>query len=307
MRKVNLVATIVIIVLVLTTGIAIAGMRPSAQYVPLHQMLRQAEGKDVGVIPLHGGIEIIEPYQEDSYSNRKDDGSWTYPREIVVKYRVYGIRKGKNPRVHIIVDDKPAIVANGTEVKVTFDRPGWHTIEAILCDHAGHVRRDKTAYDISRVYMGVGHNTVEGQYGRRKTRYYNFDRQPSLLWNITKTEYALANHNDVPLDFYLRHVQLDEKLGPWLKVVIDNEQYTYVKNWESYVFNRLEGGVHDITVQLCDRNGNYIPNATNHITHRITINPQPNYFTPRNAERNAKLTDRAKEKGTPVAPINGGH
>lgn len=306
MRYASLVALFVIFVLVLKSGVAGANLRSSAQYVPWHEILRVAKGAENNTT-AYGRIEIIQPNREDSYSLRNPDGSWTYPKEIVVRFRVTGVQDQKKPRVHIIVDDKPAIVAKGNQVKVSFDRPGWHTIEAILCDENGRVIRHKYAYDIARLYLGVGKNTVEGQYGLRKTRYYNFDRQPSLLWNITKTEYPLAKHHDVPLDFYLRDVQLDEKLGPWLKVVIDNERYTYIKSWNSYYFNRLEGGVHEITVQLCDRDGNYIPNATNHITHRITIKPQPNYFMPRSAERTAKITEKIKENGTPVPPLNGGH
>lgn len=307
MRKINLVNLFVVLVLVLSAVISMACIRPSAKFVPLNQMLRVAEGADFGVVNRPGGIEIIEPYQEDSYSQKDAKGHWVYPRDIVVKFRVYGLEDLSIRKVRIIVDDHPAIDATGSETKVSMDRPGWHTIVALLCDKDGRVLHYKNAYDISRIYMGVGKNTFEGQYGRRRIRYYNFDRQPSLSWNINSVNYPLDMHNNVPVDFYLRHIQLDEKRGPWIKVVLDNKEYTYIKNWNSYIFNRLEGGVHQISVQLCDRNGKYIPNATNHITHTITINPHLTYFTPNTAEETAKNSEFFKEFGTPVPPKNGGH
>jgi hypothetical protein len=93
--------------------------------------------------------------------------------------------------------------------------------------------------------------------------------QPFLFYSRPKGSYNITENSDILLDFYLVNCDLSES-GFKIKAKIAGYDFV-LTDWKPYVIRGLGEGIHTITLELVDGNGNTVNAPFNPVSRNISI------------------------------------
>jgi hypothetical protein len=93
--------------------------------------------------------------------------------------------------------------------------------------------------------------------------------QPHLFYSRPKGTYDIMAHKEILLDFYVVNCKLSES-GYSVRATIDQQEFR-ISEWTPYIIRGMEEGVHTITLELLDDQGNTVPSPFNPVSREIEL------------------------------------
>jgi hypothetical protein len=168
--------------------------------------------------------------------------------DVGVFLKVQGLPPDGGAHVHIMLDDQPPERVTDPMLPIVFHgvKPGSHVVRAFACDGDHISFKNRTAF--AMVWFKVA-GMGEG---------VTFDPAlPTLTLNLPAAACSRADEKNLPVDFLLSGLPLNDMNGWRVRVLLDGEQKFLLdaSNYIEVFLPSLAGGVHAVRLELMDGHG----------------------------------------------------
>lgn len=206
-------------------------------------------------------LTLVEPYSEKA--GTEDSVSFDFSLtayELGVQTDGADTRgianSGKGQHIHLIVNNGPYSAHYDPKFKKKME-PGNYTILAFLSRSYHESVKNPNAFATKQ--LTVGDVTPE-----------NVDfSAPHLFYSRPKGTYKGEDTKKLLLDFYLLNTKLS-KDGNKVKATINGEEFM-IDEWAPYYITGAPVGELTVSLELVDKDGNYIDGPFNKVTRKVTL------------------------------------